>query len=146
MATAKRLYKYEGGSDGSRTPKPGLLTTRTSSRRRMNPFRPKTVPRVPVTENPDPIVYTERDYNTILHNIEPWRVEVICRYCGEKETDTVNRTADRAIWLMWLHQKFAHNKNEPKPTNQLLKKQIPNDIREAIKAKISDDLETARLS
>ena len=98
----------------------------------MNPFKLKAAPRAAV----DPTIYTERDYNTILHNIEPWRVEVICRYCGDKEVDTVNRTADRAIWLTWLHQKVIHNKTEEKPTNQLIKKQIPNDIREAIKAKI----------
>ena len=91
----------------------------------MNPFKVKAAPGAAV-DTPN---YMERDYNTILHNIEPWRVEVVCRYCGEKEVDTVNKTADRAIWLTWLHQKFIHNKHEKKPTNQLTRKQIPNDIR-----------------
>ena len=91
----------------------------------MNPFRPKTVPRVPVTENPDQTAHTDRDYNTILYTIEPWRVNVICRYCGTRETDAVSKTSDRALWLIWLHQKLVHNSSEPKPTYQLIKKKMP---------------------
>ena len=108
----------------------------------MNPFRARTTQEV-ATEEPN---YTERDYNTILTSINPWKVEVVCRYCGEKEVDTVNTTADRAIWLTWLHQRFVHNRQEKRPTSQLIQKRVPEDVREVIKAQITDDLERARLA
>ena len=101
----------------------------------MNPMRPKTVPRVPVTKNPDTT-------NCVVRC--PKVISITCEFCGTRKTD---KNLYNVLWTMWFHQTAVHNRDDPEPVKPS-KGKIPDDPEAAqlSKEKISDDPEAAQPS